>query len=180
LLRAGIPRLETERLVLSPLSIAHSQGMFELWSKAEVCEFSGSAVDAHGLDIPLPVASRRDSDRLLEYWLDRARSGSGFRWAVTQRADDSFVGAVGFNSLGHAAELAYHLVPRHWGRGFAREASRAAVEWVFTLGTTSVTCKIEPANRRSTMLAQALGFAPTPGLEDGVQTHRLAGSAPRA
>ena len=168
-----IPVLETERLRLTPLSPGHSAGMFELWGEPDVCEFAGEAVDTDGLPIALPARSPRDSDRLLQFWLDRARAGSGFRWAVLLRSNQAFIGALGFNSLGTTAELAYHFVPSYWGRGFAAEAGRAAVEWAFSGGTSSITCNIEPENGRSTKLARALGFAATSRVEGRAQVYSL-------
>jgi RimJ/RimL family protein N-acetyltransferase len=148
--------------------------MFDLWREPRVCEYAGEALDTHGQAIALPVESRDDSDRLLQFWLDRARGSSGFRWAVLLRSDNAFVGAVGFNSVGPAAEFAYHFVPSYWGRGLATEASRAAIEWAFSHGASSITCNIEPENSRSIRLASALRFAPTSTQEGGAQVYSLA------
>jgi RimJ/RimL family protein N-acetyltransferase len=132
--------------------------MFELWRDPAVCEYSGAAVDSLGAAIDLPAPSQAESDRLLDYWLERARIGSGFRWAAVTRDEDDFIGAVGFNSLGPNAEYAYHLLPTYWGRGLAAEASRSALTWVFSAGADSVECHIEPANLRSIKLARQLAF----------------------
>jgi RimJ/RimL family protein N-acetyltransferase len=132
--------------------------MFELWREPAVCEFSGPAVDSLGAVISLPAASRAESDRLLDYWLDRARAGSGFRWAVVGRGQGDFVGAIGFNSLGPSSEFAYHLIPGYWGRGLAAEASLAALAWAFSVGTDSIECHIEAEKLRSIELAKRLGF----------------------
>ena len=138
--------------------MAHSSGMFALWSEATVCQHSGAAVDSAGLPIELPAKSPLESDRLLEFWLARAREGSGFRWAVIYQRSGEFTGAVGFNSLGRCSEYAYHFVPRYWGRGFASEASRSALEWSFAGGAESIESFIEAANLESIRLAERLGF----------------------
>jgi RimJ/RimL family protein N-acetyltransferase len=155
-----IPILESPRLRLEPLSQMHSDGMFALWSEASVCAHAGPAVDAAGVAIELPARSRSESDRLLEFWLDRARSGTGLRWAVILREGGEFTGAVGFNSLGTCSEYAYHFVPRFWGLGIAAEASRIALDWGFSRGADSITCFIEHENAASTRLARRLGFEP--------------------
>ena len=154
-----VPVLEGTRLRLEPLAVAHSEGMFELWRHPEVCELAGPAVDARGEPIVLPAPSRAESDRLLHYWLDRARAGTGFRWAA--QTGERFVGAVGFNALGSCAEYAYHLVPRHWGAGLATEASTLALAWAFERGAASAEVYIPPANHRSLRLARRLGFEPS-------------------
>jgi ribosomal-protein-alanine N-acetyltransferase len=155
-----VPTLESARLRLEPLSEAHSEDMYDLWSQAQVCEHSGPATDSAGLAIPLPAASRSESDRLLHFWLDRARAGTGFRWAVMLREEDAFAGAVGFNALGPSSEYAYHFVPRFWKRGLAAEASRLAVAWAFGRGAESIESFIERENVASIRLAERLGFRP--------------------
>jgi RimJ/RimL family protein N-acetyltransferase len=135
--------------------------MFDLWREPAVCEHSGPAVDSAGLAIPLPAESRSESDRLLHFWLDRARAGTAFRWAVVLREQGAFAGAVGFNTLGACSEYAYHFVPRFWGRGLAAEASRLAVAWAFARGAASIESFIEPANVASIRLAERLGFRPS-------------------
>jgi len=133
--------------------------MFELWRQAEVCEHSGPAEDSNGLPITLPARARLESDRLLEYWLDRAQAGTGFRWAVLLAPKSTFIGAVGFNQLGARPEYAYHFDPRYWGTGLATEASRLALAMCFALGAEAVEAYISPENRRSIRLAERLGFS---------------------
>jgi RimJ/RimL family protein N-acetyltransferase len=151
--------------------------MFDLWRHPEVCAHAGPCVDSSGHPISLPASSPRESDRLLQYWLDRARSGNGFRWAVVVASEERFAGAVGFNSLGACAEYAYHLVPRFWGVGLATEASRMAIGWARSEGAQSVELFIPPANDRSVALAQRLGFERSTPARAGAERFLLAGRA---
>lgn len=168
-----VPRLETERLVLTPLTLEHSAAMFEMWSAPEVCEFSGNAVDIDGRPIELPARSASDSDRIIDYFVERQRLGLGFRWAMLSRADDSFVGAIGFNVLAPDAELAYHLQPAAWGHGFATEAGKAALAWAWD-HVDRVEAYVEPANVASTRVLGRLGFSPGTAVKDGAQLFELA------
>lgn len=153
-----VPTIDGGRIRLEPLSRSHARGMFALWSEPLVCAHAGPAEDATGREIALPADSLSDSDRLLEFWLDRSRAGTGFRWAVIDTEAEGFLGAVGFNALGECAEYAYHFHPRCWGEGLATEASRLAVEWAFSEGSEAIEVFIEPANTRSIRLAERLGF----------------------
>ena len=72
-----IPTLRNERLRLEPLSPTHSAGMFTLWSRAEVCRYSGPAVDAFGDPVQLPAVTPLDSDRILDFFVRRAAAGLG-------------------------------------------------------------------------------------------------------
>jgi len=160
-----IPTLSGDRLRLEPLASSHTEGMFALWREPAVCEYSGPAIDAKGRLLELPAASSATSDRLLEFWLDRAQMGTGFRWAVMLEERSAFIGAVGFNSLGACAEYAYHFNPRYWGAGLATEASRIALSWRFAEGSESVEAFIEDANAPSIRLAERLGFRVVSGAE---------------
>ena len=134
--------------------------MFDLWRESAVCEYSGLAFDLAGRPIELPTRTRSESDRLLQYWLDRSRAGTGFRWAVIDLDSSEFIGAVGFNRLGASSEYAYHFVPRFWGMGLATEASRLALFWLFSRQSELVELFIEPDNADSIRLAERLDFEP--------------------
>ncbi len=177
-----LPILKTRRLLLEPLTLAHSDGMFALWSAPEVCAYSGRAFDLHGHEIPLPAQSARDSDRIIAFFQAMQAEGAGCRWAMRSLVMDdlgsavggAFVGAVGFNALGACAELAYHLHPGHWGNGLMQEACGAALAWVSARdGTQMVEAFIECDNLASMRLAQRLGFLPAPAATDRTQRHVL-------
>ncbi|MDI1365402.1 MAG: GNAT family N-acetyltransferase [bacterium] len=169
------PTLTTERLILEPLSIAHSAGMFSMWRDPEVCRFSGPANDVEGRPIRLPAICANDSDKIIEFFLQGLAEGRGFRWALISRAEGQFVGTAGFNSLGACSEYAYHLHPDFWGRGLAREASNAAIGWLWTRdGSVEVEAFIDTDNWRSVRLATDLGFGPSGQNIDGAARHVLA------
>ncbi|MCP5055655.1 MAG: GNAT family N-acetyltransferase [bacterium] len=168
-----VPILRGQRLTLEPLSPSHAAGNFELWSHPEVCAYSGECVDAEGKAISMPVTSLSESNRLLRFWIDRGKAGTGFRWAVLSHDRAEFLGAVGFNALGACAEYAYHFVPRHWGKGLAAEASHLALGWAETEGTRTVEAFILPENVRSVRLAEGLGFDQAGPGEDGTLRYLL-------
>lgn len=116
--------LRTKRLILEPLSMNHSLGMFDLWSKAVVCEYSGSAEDFNGNPIRLPAVVAADSDKIIDFFLQYQRRSEKARWAMMIEEGRHFIGALGFNSIGQCSELAYHLNPDYWGKGFMSEACR--------------------------------------------------------
>ncbi len=164
----AVPSLSTARLQLVPLTLDHRAGMFELWSAPEVCRYAGEAQDRHGNPIVLPAREESDSNRIIEFFSHHLSCGTAFRWAVLLREDQVFAGAVGFNSLGGCAEIAYHLVPRHWGCGYMSEACDAAVGWAFEAhGATAVDAFVEPANQRSRALLERLGFEQTGESREG-------------
>lgn len=93
-----VPVLTTERLTLEPISLLHSKGMFELWSDADVCKYSGTVADYHGNAIEMPATSCANSNLIIDFWLQAATDNWGFRWAILKMDSESFVGTIGFNS----------------------------------------------------------------------------------
>lgn len=170
-----IPTLTTSRLRLEPLCDTHSDGMFRLWSDPLVCRYSGTVTDYDRNVIQMPASTRASSDRIIEFWIRAAQDGWGFRWAVIVSCTDEFAGTVGFNSLGGCSEIAYHLLPRQWGRGVMFEASRAAVDWRRDHGASEIEAFIEPENAASIALAVRIGMRATDAFSaDGAQRYRMA------
>lgn len=155
----SVPTLTTPQLTLSPLRQTHSDGMFELWSSAAVCRYSGEAEDKHGERIPLPAQAASDSDRIIAFFEHHEHLGNGCRWAVCDSDSGEFLGAAGINGIGSSVEIAYHLIPRFWGHGFMSEACAAIVEWIWAaLEPEVLVAYVEPDNRQSIALLERLGF----------------------
>ena len=162
-----IPTLKTHRLTMSPISMAHSLGMFELWADDYVCKYSGKVEDYEGHLIETPVKSYLQSDLIIDFWQKAILDEWGFRWAVL--LEGQFVGIVGFNSLKGAYEIAYHLLPQYWGKGIMTEASLKAIEWAKSDGCQEIEAFIEPKNVGSFAVAQRLNMLSTDEYSDGAQ-----------
>ena len=167
-----IPTLTTTRLRLEPLSMSHSQGMFQTWRHDAVQEFSGPAKDEYGNTIQLPARTHHDSDRLIQFWIKAAKDGWGFRWAILIEESDEFVGHIGFNSLTECCEIAYHMNPVFWGKGLMTEAAQAALERRSSEGATEIEAFIDPQNSGSIALALRLGMEATDTFSEGAQRYR--------
>lgn len=168
-----IPTLTTERLKLVPLSLTHSNGMFNMWRHAAVQAYSGIAEDKDRNKIDMPAKTHLDSDRLIGFWLKAAQDGWGFRWAILFADDDVFVGHLGFNSLLRCSEIAYHMNPEYWGKGIMTEAATAAIKWRCDNGATEIEAFIDPANTESIALALRLGMNKTNTFSEGAQRYRI-------
>ena len=84
-------------------------------------------------------------------------------WAVEELATGRLVGRAGthfphrFDWPG--VEVGWTLDPAVWGRGYATEAGRAAVDWAFTaLPVTELHSMIHVENPASEAVARRLGF----------------------
>ena len=81
-------------------------------------------------------------------------------FSVLEKSSGAWIGRVGpLNPLGWPGpEVGWGLCSSHWGKGYAREAAIAAMNYVFDdLGWEKVVHCIAPQNTRSAFVAKALG-----------------------
>lgn len=91
-------------------------------------------------------------------------------WAVVERETERLVGHLGFLDPegGHGFEMGWALARDAWGKGYALEGTRAALDVAFTaLDRDHVLCLIRPDNTRSIRLAERLGARLEGAIEDG-------------
>jgi RimJ/RimL family protein N-acetyltransferase len=98
----------------------------------------------------------RDMAQAIGHW---ALRGHGL-WALEEKGTGAFLGRVGIirpEGLPEI-ELAYSLAREPWGRGFATEAGRAALDWAFgALGVPRVASFIAAGNVASQAVSQRPG-----------------------
>jgi len=113
-----------------------------------------------------PVAMRYydepfDRDQVAAWieWANRSYRENGFGlWAVIRRSDGRFLGDCGPMLQpvedGLVPEVGYHIVPSEQGRGYATEAARACIAWVFGNTKFNVVCSlVSPENGPSRAVA---------------------------
>jgi [ribosomal protein S5]-alanine N-acetyltransferase len=129
-------------------------------------ELETDDIDALSEVLGDPIAMRYyaapfDRDRVAA-WIDWARRSyreNGFGlWAVIRRSDARFLGDCGpmlqpVEDL-VIPEIGYHIVPSEQGRGYATEAARASLDWVFTNTSFDLVCSlVSPDNAPSRAVA---------------------------
>jgi RimJ/RimL family protein N-acetyltransferase len=104
--------------------------------------------------------NRADAWRNLAMMLGHWQLRGYGQWAVEEKASGALVGRVGFwEPEGWPAfEVGWMLHRSHWGRGFATEAARAALEHAFQqMGRTHVISLIRVGNLASVRVAERVG-----------------------
>lgn len=166
------PRLLTDRLVL------------RRWEDGDLAPFAALNGDPETMRYfpePLTRAASDDLVRRIEAGFERRGMG---HWAVELAGTGTFVGAVGLSEVepampfAPAVEVGWRLVRRHWGRGYATEAGRAALRHAFEdRGLEEVVSFTAAVNRPSQAVMERLGMRRDPGgdfLEPGLPPdHRL-------
>lgn len=145
------PVLVTERLRLRPFRRGDIDDYAALNADPEVLRHLGAG--------PEPW-DRGRSWRHLAFLIGHWELGGAGTWAVEQKESGVFVGMVGFSAPEGwpGFELAWKLVRRWWGCGYATESARAALDHAFTvLRKDRVISLIHPDNHASIRVAERIG-----------------------
>lgn len=157
---AFVPTLTTARLVLRP------------WRADDLAPFAALNADPRVMEFFPAVLSRAESDGLAaRIRLHMETHGFGL-WAVEVPGTAPFIGFVGLMTVppalpfAPAVEVGWRLAREHWGRGYATEAARAAVEFGFgVLGLGEIVSFTADRNRPSRAVMERLGMTYSPAEE---------------
>lgn len=92
---------------------------------------------------------------------DRASAGRWYQRAIRLAVDDRLIGDMGvcLPAADEAAEFVISIAPLHQGQGYAREAVRALLGWLFSeMKQRRVCASIDPRNQASMALLRSLGL----------------------
>jgi ribosomal-protein-alanine N-acetyltransferase len=135
------------------------------WRDADIEPFAAMSADPEVTELLLGPFDRAKNDEWVAGKRDFMRENGYGEWAVEVPGEAAFVGVVGLSRITYAAhftptvEAAWRLARPYWGRGYAHEAARAAIEDGFTrIGLTEIVAVTVPANRRSWGLMERLGM----------------------
>jgi RimJ/RimL family protein N-acetyltransferase len=145
--------LETERLRIRPFEPRRdAEPLHELWGNGEAMRFIPGGVKA----------SVDETRQRLEVLRAQAPGGWGY-CALAERETDAPVGGAGLFPLGWEGpeiELAYHVVPSAWNRGYATEAAARLLEAAWrTTGLDHVVAVTMPGNAASRRVLEKLGMS---------------------
>ncbi|MFT8244711.1 GNAT family N-acetyltransferase [Roseomonas sp. BN140053] len=154
--------ITTARLSLRPPSRDHLPELIRL--KGDEQAFG---LMLHG--VRTPERTREELEDDIEFWLVR---GYG-TWSVFERETGNFLGLAGLMERpdGRGVALRFALWPECRGKGYAREAARAALEFGHTAGLPRIIAVARDSNAASRAVLTDLGM--TPCGEFTYQGHRM-------
>ena len=146
------PVMETDRLILRPLTEADAQAAFENWtSDAQVARFMRWERHAD-------IAQTKE-------WLAAeaalADSEDVYDWGLVEKQSGELIGSAGlvFNEDEGMFELGYNVMKNRWGQGYATEAARCIVEFgIKVLGQAALFCCHARENPASGKVMEKIGF----------------------
>ncbi len=145
--------IETARLILRP------------WRENDLPLFAEQNADPVVMRFLGGVLTREESDAYVRR-AEKHLAETGFcKWAVEVPGVAPFIGTVGLTRVAFdalftpAVEIAWRLHRRYWGRGYATEAGRAAIEDGFErIGLQEIVSMAALDNTASTRVMERLGM----------------------
>ena len=147
------PVLRTARLCLRP------------WRDEDIEPFAALNADTRVMEFYPALLTRAESEaRLEKVRAHLAEHGFGM-WVVEESGGAPFVGVVGLTVPDFVApftpcvDVGWRLATTYWGRGYATEAARGALEFGFgALGLREIVAMTTVANVRSRRVMEKLGM----------------------
>lgn len=139
----------TPRLTLRTWTERDLEPITAIWCDPESMRFVDPLPDLAAVRRALAAATRVQAERGI------------CLWAIDETSTGRLIGDCGFHARSEpdAFELAYHLHPAVWGRGYATEAARAAIEYAFThLAARRIVAWVDPQNPASAAVLRRCHF----------------------
>lgn len=151
------PTILTARLQLRP------------WRDADLAPFAAMNADARVMEYLPSVLDRAASDAAAQKLRAHFDEYGFGKWVVETRDGAEWVGVVGLAWIHFAApftpavEVGWRLAHEHWGKGYATEAARAALDFGFRdVNLARMVSFTVPDNERSWRVMMRLGMTYSP------------------
>lgn len=144
--------MRSGRLGFSHWNAGDSVLAASLWGDPQVSQYitAGGAFTQEQVTERLVLEIQNQAQRGVQYW------------PLFLLREDRFVGCCGLRPFGDCPaeyELGFHLLPAHWGQGFASEAAGTVLRYASSsLQARTIYAGHHPDNIASQKLLQKLGF----------------------
>jgi ribosomal-protein-alanine N-acetyltransferase len=158
------PELATNRLLLQQILPADQVFVFEGLSHPDVIPYYGVQYDS----FQSTAAQMQWYEKLLE-------EGTGLAWKIVIKESGHPAGVISFyfyKPEHRKAEVGFWLMPECWGKGYAREALRAVVQYCqHQKGIHRIEAFVEDGNESSRKLLERSGFVCEGTMKDCERKH---------
>jgi RimJ/RimL family protein N-acetyltransferase len=146
-----IPILESTRLIYKPLTIAHCSLEYVKWmNDCEVNQF-------------LESGGNYTIKKLEEYLQSVIKKEDMLFWAIHLKENDEHIGNIKIDPINKKHGLGEYGIligaKKHWGKGYAKEASLAIIDYCFNeLGLRKITLGVVNQNTSAFELYKKINF----------------------
>jgi ribosomal-protein-alanine N-acetyltransferase len=153
--------LETDRLILRPLTMNDLDALSALYRDPEVRKY-----------FPEGTLTYEETKEELEWIINVYYGQYGFGlWATILKATGTFIGRCGLLpwtiDQRQEVEVAYLIDKAYWGQGLGTEAARGIVRYAFEqLHRSRLICLIDAENQASQAVATKIGMSFEKAIED--------------
>jgi RimJ/RimL family protein N-acetyltransferase len=145
--------VETDRLLIEPLSIEHADWLLGLLDPRVSEHFAPAD------RVQTPEQLRGQFREMVEAAGTAEAEERFLPFVVRERRSDTYIGRLEALVVGSRAEVAFVFVPGSWGRGFAGEATRALLgRLAAEYAVRDVWACVTKTNDASLRLCHRLGF----------------------
>ncbi|MGD7043190.1 GNAT family N-acetyltransferase [Jeotgalibacillus proteolyticus] len=144
-------RIYTDRLYLRKITFEDTADIYKIVKEHEVGKWLAAS---KGLSFEETEEYVR---KLVEHW-NQHQFGV---WVVVNQSSVEIIGHCGLRFIEDTQdiEIMYLLSKNHWGRGYASEAARAAIDFAnHTLNVNQVAARVRVMNEKSIKTLTSLGF----------------------
>ena len=116
--------IETQRLYLRKWELSDAAEAFGFYGDPDVSKYLGDGK---------PVPDIATTEKFLAKFIEHENNWGFSPWAVVHRESEKLIGICGFHTFNadQEIELGFRFLRTHWGQGFASEACRACVDFIF-------------------------------------------------
>ena len=117
---AKYPIIETERLVLRPVTLDDAEAMFEYASNQENTRYT----------FPTNQSLEETKNNIAQFYLANPLG----RWGIELKSTGEFIGTIDLHKMDTVlkkATIGYIINQKYWNRGFTTEANRVVIELAF-------------------------------------------------
>lgn len=148
----AFPALETERLLLRPMTVDDLDFVFRHFSDSHIYRY---LVDEE------PVSTQAQAQEIIDFYT-KPTSDTYNRWVIVNKPEERPIGTCGYhlwNREHRRTEIGYDLEHASWHQGFMTEALTAAIDFGFAkMNLNRISAMVHPENAASLALLARLGF----------------------
>lgn len=147
------------------IALATKRLILRQWQESDLEPFAALNADPRVMEFFPALISRKESDAIVKRMSDLITQNGWGLWAVSLIETGEFIGFIGLNDTTFKApftpaiEVGWRLAFNHWGKGYATEGAKAALQYGFeTLHLDQIVSFTTVANMRSRHVMEKIGM----------------------